>query len=275
MIRCSFCPHHCVLKEGGPPGRCRARACRQGRMVPLNYGQLTSLVLDPISKKPLACFHPGSRVLSVGGFGCNMDCYFCQNDSISCAGEGEVPVRSMSPRALCELALSLRDEDNIGVAFTYNEPLIGYEYVRDCARLLKEAGLCAVVVTNGCFCQEAVEPLFSLIDAWNIDLKGFTEGWYRRLGGDLETVKGFIMRAVQTAHVELTTLVVPGENDSEQEMDSLACWIAALDPGMPLHLSRFFPRRNALDKPPTDRAHLLRLREIAQRHLQRVYLGNV
>ncbi len=275
MLRCSLCPHHCALKEGGPLGRCRARACRDGRIVPLNYGQLTSLALDPIEKKPLACYKPGSQVLSVGSYGCNMDCFFCQNDSISCAGEGDVPTRSMSPRALCELALSIRSEGNIGAAFTYNEPLIGYEYVLDCARLLKEAGLSAVMVTNGCFCVDAVEPLFSLVDAWNIDLKGFTDSWYRRLGGDLGTVQTFIARAAQYAHVELTTLVVPGENDSEQELDALARWVAAIDPMMPLHLSRFFPRRQALDKKPTDRNHLLKLREVAQRHLQRVFLGNV
>ncbi|NLD33816.1 MAG: AmmeMemoRadiSam system radical SAM enzyme [Clostridiales bacterium] len=274
-MRCPVCPHHCELRAEGPPGRCRARANRGGQSVPLNYGLATSLALDPIEKKPLYRFHPGSQILSVGSFGCNMDCFFCQNDSIACAGPGDIDTEHWPPQRLCDLAASLRPRGNIGVAFTYNEPLIGFEYILDTARLLRSRGLYTVAVTNGCFCPEAMGDLFNLVDAFNIDLKGFTRAWYRRLGGDLNTVQAFITRAAQSAHVELTALIVPGENDSEQEMAELSQWVAGLRADIPLHISRFFPRRNARDKLPTPRATIDRLCEVARKNLKYAYAGNM
>lgn len=274
-MRCPVCPHHCELTPEGPPGRCRARGNRAGQSAPLNYGLATSLALDPIEKKPLYRFYPGSQILSVGSFGCNMDCFFCQNDSISCAGADEVQTETWSPQRLCDLAVALVPRGNIGVAFTYNEPLIGFEYVADTARLLKAQGLYTVAVTNGCFCPEAMGDVFTAVDAFNIDLKGFTAAWYRRLGGDLDTVQAFITRAAQCAHVELTCLVVPGENDTEQEMANLSRWVADLSPEIPLHISRFFPRRDAGDKQPTPRATIERLCAVASEHLRYVFAGNV
>lgn len=273
-MRCPLCPHHCLLAQQGALGRCRARIRRGDSILPLHGQLLSALALDPIEKKPLHRFFPGSRILSVGGFGCNMRCYFCQNADIACAYPEEAEGRLMPPEELVELAQRLKPEGNIGLAFTYNEPLVNPEYVVACSQLLKQAGMQSVVVTNGCFDTAPMEALFSLVDAWNIDLKGFTEPWYRRLGGDLATVKAFIQRASQSAHVELSCLVVPGENDSPEEMDALSAWVAGVDPGIPLHLSRYFPRHRATAA-PTPTATLHRLREVALRHLDCVLLGNV
>lgn len=273
-VICPLCPHHCRLDEG-KVGLCRARIGRDGQSRPLGYGLLTSIALDPIEKKPLARFHPGKMILSVGSFGCNMKCFFCQNDSISMAGLGDVPAREVSPEELCRQAVSLRGQGNIGIAFTYNEPMLCPEYIRDCTTLLKPLGMYTVVVTNGCFCLDAVKDLLPSVDAFNIDLKGFTHAWYRRLGGDLETVKRFIRAAHEVSHVELTALIVPDENDSEEEIDALSAWVAGVDTDMVLHLSRFFPRAQAMDKKPTDRKLLMRLCEVAGRHLKYVMPGNV
>lgn len=273
-VVCPLCPHHCNLDLGNV-GLCHARVGRDGVSMPLGYGQLTSVALDPIEKKPLARFHPGMMILSAGSFGCNMKCFFCQNEAISIAGQGDVTARTVPPEALCSQARSLQNRGNIGVAFTYNEPMLNPEYIRDCAILLRHMGMHTVVVTNGCFCLDAVQDLLPLVDAFNIDLKGFTQSWYRRLGGDLETVKRFIRAAHEVSHVELTTLVVPDENDGEDEIDALSAWAAGIDPDMALHLSRFFPRARAMDKQPTDIKLLLRLCEVAGKHLKHVIPGNI
>ncbi len=172
-IPCELCFHHCQLEEG-QTGLCRARGNRSGTIIPLNYGKLTSLALDPIEKKPLRRFHPGSRILSVGSFGCNLRCPFCQNHEISMAGDGEVQTAEISPEQLADQAVELQNRGNIGVAYTYNEPLVGYEYVRDCAALLHERGMVNVLVTNGTIEDAPLRSLLPLIDAANIDLKGFT-----------------------------------------------------------------------------------------------------
>ncbi len=184
----------------------------------MNYGKLTSLALDPIEKKPLRRFHPGSMILSVGSFGCNLRCPFCQNHEISMAAEGEIETVELSPEALADKALELRPHGNIGVAYTYNEPLAGYEYVRDCAALVHERGMVNVLVTNGTIEEAPWRELLPLIDAVNIDLKGFAPEWYKRLGGNLETVKRSISLAAERCHVEVTTLVIPGENDGVEEI---------------------------------------------------------
>lgn len=275
MTRCTLCPHRCALEEGGPPGCCRARALRDGAVVSLNYGQVTGMALDPIEKKPLMRFLPGSRVLSVGSFGCNMHCYFCQNEHIAMADADSASTEYWPPQRLLEAAQKLTPRRNIGAAFTYNEPLVGVEYVVDAARLLQQAGLKTVVVTNGCFHTDALADLFPLVDAWNIDLKGFSQAWYTRLGGSLKVVQAFIEEAHRHGHVELTTLVVPGENDSEEEMDALTAWVAGISPDIPLHISRFFPRHLALDSRPTPRDTIQRLCGVAGRRLRNVYPGNM
>ena len=271
-LKCDFCFHHCELDEGRT-GLCRARANRGGQIVPLNYGRLTSLALDPIEKKPLRRFHPGGLVLSLGSFGCNLRCPFCQNAEISMAG-AEFPARDYSPEALVQLALALRPRGNLGLAYTYNEPLVGYEFVRDCAALVREAGMFNVLVTNGTIEEAPWRALLPLIDAVNIDLKGFTEAWYRRLGGDLETVKRSIALAAEACHLEVTTLVVPGCNDGEDELRALSGWLASLSPDIPLHISRFFPRHRMNDLPPTPVDTVYRLAAVARERLRYVYTGN-
>ena len=271
-VSCGLCFHRCALEEG-QTGLCRARANRGGQVVPLSYGRLTALALDPIEKKPLRRFFPGSRVLSAGSFGCNLRCPFCQNAEIAWAGDG-CPTRVFSPEDLTDQALRLRSRGNIGLAYTYNEPLVGYEYVRDCAALVRKAGMVNVLVTNGTIEEAPWEALLPLIDAVNIDLKGFTEGWYRRLGGDLETVKRAIALAAGYCHVEVTTLVVPGENDSGEEMRALSRWLASVSPDIPLHVSRFFPRHQMADRGPTPVDTVCRLAEIAREQLRYVYTGN-
>ena len=238
-ISCELCFHRCQLAEG-QTGLCRARGNRGGRIVPLNYGKLTALALDPIEKKPLRRFHPGSMVLSVGSFGCNLSCSFCQNIEIAGAGEA-FPTRDCAPEPLVQEAVRLASRGNIGVAYTYNEPLVGYEYVRDCAELVHQTGMLNVLVTNGTIAEDWWRKLLPLIDAVNIDLKGFTERWYCALGGDLESVKRSISLAAGRCHLEVTTLIVPGENDTEEEIRALSRWLSSVDSHIPLHISRFSP----------------------------------
>ena len=271
--RCELCFHHCALDEG-QTGLCRARACQDGKIGSLNYGKLTSLALDPIEKKPLRRFHPGSLILSVGSFGCNLRCPFCQNHEISMAGDSGIQTVEVSPEQLAAKAAELVPHGNIGVAYTYNEPLISYEYVQDCASLVHEQGMVNVLVTNGTVEEEPWRALLPLVDAANIDLKGFTPSWYRRLGGDLETVKRSIVLAAERCHVEVTTLLIPGENDSEEEIRELARWLASISPEIPLHLSRFFPQYQMVDRLPTPVEQVYRLAEAARRYLSYVYTGN-
>ena len=272
-LACPVCPHHCLLAEG-QTGRCLARKRENGKIVSISYGKLTSLMPDPIEKKPLLRFYPGSRILSAGSFGCNLACPFCQNHEISMAGSREAEWREVSPEELAELAWKYRSYGNIGVAFTYNEPLVGWEYVRDTARLVRERGMKNVMVTNGFACLPVLEELLPYVDAMNIDLKGFSDAWYEKLGGDLETVKRFIARAARSCHVELTTLIVPGENDSEEEMEREAAWIASLDADIPLHVTRFFPRYRMTDREPAQVRQVYRLRDVAAARLKHVYTGN-
>ena len=189
-------------------------------------------------------------------------------------GKAPEESRSLPPEELCALAESLVPRGNIGVAFTYNEPMVNFEYIAATVALLKEKGLKTAVITNGCFTAQALDKVLPVVDAYNIDLKGFTQGWYRQLGGDLETVKAFIAAAAMKVHVEVTTLIVPGKNDSEEEMEALSLWLASLSPDIPLHISRYFPRYTAQGNPtPRDTVH--RLWGIARQHLTHVYMGNI
>ena len=271
-LTCELCFHHCRLDEG-QTGFCRARGNRNGKIVSLNYGKLTALALDPIEKKPLRRFHSGSLILSVGSFGCNLHCPFCQNAGIAAVGS-EAYTQDCSPEQLVQEALRLREQGNIGIAYTYNEPLVGYEYVQDCAELVHQAGMLNVLVTNGTIEEGPWKALLPLLDAVNIDLKGFSDTWYRRLGGDLATVKRSIDLAAQHCHIEVTTLIVPGENDSEDEMRALSAWLASASPEIPLHVSRFFPQHQMQDRPPTPVQTVYRLAEVAKEQLWYVYTGN-
>ena len=266
--------HHCRLQEG-ELGRCKARKNENGKSISTSYGLITSIALDPIEKKPLARFFPGSKILSVGSFGCNLNCPFCQNASIAAAGFDDALAEKLSPESLAAMANTLQPEGNIGVAFTYNEPMVGFEYVRDTAMLVHKLGMVNVAVTNGSACVHVLKQVLPYIDAFNIDLKGFTEAYYQKLGGDLQTVLAFISEAAQHSHVELTTLIVPGENDTIGEMQKLSTWVAGLDPKIPLHITRFFPHRHMRDKRPTDIALMERLADTAREKLDTVLLGNV
>lgn len=190
------------------------------------------------------------------------------------AGHADVPWREITPVQLAALAEAYRSHGNIGIAFTYNEPLVGYEFVRDTARLVRERGMKNVIVTNGFAELPVLEELLPYIDAMNIDLKGFTDEYYQKLGGNLETVKAFIARAARDCHVELTTLIVPGENDGEEEMEAEAKWIALLDADIPLHVTRFFPQYRMAGRGPTKVETVYRLRDIAGTYLSHVYTGN-
>ena len=269
---CNVCPRQCSLAEG-QLGFCRARISRDGKVISQNYGRIASISLDPIEKKPLRHFHPGKMILSVGSYGCNMNCFYCQNHGISQSGEN-IGYTEISPDNLVLRALGMLPQGNIGLAFTYNEPSIGWEYVYDAGKHAKQYGLSVAMVTNGCFSEDILDKLLQVVDAFNIDLKCFTKEGYQKLGGDLDVVKNTIKKAGKTAHVEVTSLIVPGQNDDEAKMDEQSAWIAGISPDMPLHISRYFPCWKS-DIPATPETVLRRLAEIAGEHLDKVHLGNI
>lgn len=282
MPVCDVCFRQCKIEEG-QTGFCGARTCRDGQIVAANYGRLTSVALDPIEKKPLKMFRPGSMILSLGSYGCNLRCPFCQNSSISWsqkAFEYKDKADFYEPQEIVKTALDLQSRGNIGLAFTYNEPLVGYEFVRDTAKLAKDAGLQNVLVTNGTASQKVLNQILPYIDAMNIDLKAFTAGFYRNfISGDFQMVKDFITTAAGACHVELTSLIIPGENDSEEEMRELSAWVAALEnqtgKKIPLHITRFFPAFKLTDRAPTPVDTILRLVEVARENLEFVFPGNI
>lgn len=275
---CKICPHACKLQEG-TLGVCGARTVEQDHIVCLNYGEATALALDPIEKKPLALFHPGTMILSYGSFGCNLKCPFCQNHDIATARvDRPIATRFISPEQLVEEALLQKTSGNIGIAFTYNEPYIAYEYLQDVARKAHEQDLACVAVTNGYVSVPVWEESLSLIDAFNIDLKCYSENGYRELGAPqgLSVVKGSIESAYYAGcHVEVTTLVVPGFSDDEHVFTEQCLWLASVGTDIPLHISRFFPCHKASHKRPTDKRVMERFKQIAEHHLEHVFLGNV
>lgn len=273
-LECNICHHGCKLSEN-QIGFCRARINRAGKITCRNYGKVSAIALDPIEKKPLRHFYPGSKILSVGSFGCNLRCGFCQNNEISMAGDNELKTQYISPESLIKIANDLKVEGNIGIAYTYNEPLIAYEYVMDCSKLVRENNLKNILVTNGSFCREPMRELLPFIDGLNIDLKGFTESFYKDVRGDLNTVKNFIKLAYEYSHIEITSLIIPDENDSEEEISHLSKFIASISKDIPLHISRFFPCYKMSDKKATDVEIIYKLARIARRELKYVYEGNL
>jgi pyruvate formate lyase activating enzyme len=276
IVRCTLCPRRCAIPSGHF-GACGVRGNKNGMGLVPFYGHITALAVDPIEKKPLYHFRPGLEILSAGFVGCNLHCPFCQNWHISRPPHGgptaEAPGRQMPAADIISAALH---ENTPSIAYTYSEPLVHIEFLLDCMTLARRHGIANVLVTNGYANTAAAKELLSLTDAANIDLKCFSTDTYARiLGGDRETVCEFIRLACeQGVHVELTTLVVPGLNDSDEELDSCADFIASLKTEIPWHLSAYHPdhRWNA---PPTDPALLLRSAERARKKLRYVYAGNI
>lgn len=272
-VQCQLCPHRCRV-AAGKTGLCRARVNEGGRLYAANYGQITSCALDPIEKKPLYHFYPGSYILSYGTWGCNLRCVFCQNWTIA---HGDPPVEEITPRRAVDIALEAggRGGSNLGIAYTYSEPLVWFEFVYDTARLARRQGLKNVLVTNGYVNEEPLAELLPYVDAMNIDVKSFSNDYYRVMcRGSLEPVLKTVELASRHCHVEVTTLLVTGKNDSAEEISRLVDWLAALDPEIPLHFSRYFPSFE-LDLPPTPLETLLMAKDIASQKLSYVYLGNV
>ena len=270
-IRCKLCPHNCILKEN-KFGVCNVRTVENNIGVSINYGEVTSANIDPIEKKPLYHYKPGENILSVGTFGCNMSCSFCQNYEIS----QQVPKSEyIDPDKLIDIIKTVND--NIGIAFTYNEPFMWYEYIYDVCKKIKgrNKDISTVLVTNGYVNKEPLEKILPYIDAMNIDLKGYTNKYYNNIcGAKLEPVLETIDLASKYCHIEITTLMVRGKNDSIDEIENIAKFIASVDKNIPLHLSRYFPRYN-LNNPPTDIESIIKARDIAKRYLNYVYIGNV
>ena len=272
---CDACPHACKLGMG-QTGLCHARVGGEDCVVSESFGRITALALDPIEKKPLAHYQPGTTVLSIGSYGCNLECPWCQNARISCATAQDVPWTPMTPQQLVKQALELRHQGCIGLAYTYNEPLIAPEFLEECMRLAHDVGLKNVLVSNGMATERQLEWLTPLIDAANIDLKGFSPETYRICHGNLTAVKATIQALAQAAacHLEITWLVVPGVTDDLQEFHSAVAWIASLDPDIPLHVTRFFPRHKMSDAAPTPVGTVHAFADEARKLLSRVQVGN-
>ncbi len=267
-VICVLCPNECVIAEG-KAGRCLGRRNVGGRLLATSYGEVVSIAVDPIEKKPLYHFLPGSEILSVATYGCNLLCPFCQNSEIS---QQVAPSRYVEPQELLKLA---QRSGTPSIAYTYNEPLIWFEYILDAGRLIHEAGIRNVLVTNGMLCPEPLAELLPLVDAMNIDLKSIRPEFYADyVRGDLATVLETIRMAKKTCHVELTNLLIPGRNDSDDAIRELVDFVASLGPETVLHFSRYFPRHRA-SEPPTSTRMLIKAAAIAREKLHYVYLGNV
>ncbi|MCM8813060.1 MAG: AmmeMemoRadiSam system radical SAM enzyme [Candidatus Omnitrophica bacterium] len=271
VVRCELCPHHCIIRPG-ERGACRVRENQAGVLYARNYGVTTGIALDPVEKKTLAHFHPGEYILSAGTWGCNLKCFFCQNWRIAQAGEPECAQAITA----AELIRQAQAAGSFGIAYTYNEPAVWFEFVRECAPAARQAGLDNVLVTNGYICREPLRELLPYIGAMNIDIKAMDDEFYRqRCRGSLAPVLETIITAKQHCHVELTNLVIPTLNDRDEHFVRLADWISRYaGADTPLHVSRYFPcYRAAL--PPTPRETLERAYALARRKLKFVYVGNV
>ncbi|SPF42070.1 radical S-adenosylmethionine (SAM) superfamily protein [Candidatus Desulfosporosinus infrequens] len=263
---CLLCPQHCQLKPG-QIGRCHARENREGEVVSLTYGEVAAWNLDPIEKKPLYHFYPGSSIFSVGGFGCNLSCSFCQNHEIS---QHHQAGKKVTPAELAGQA-----QNSLGLCFTYSEPSMWFEMIRDTAPLVRAQGGKVVLVSNGTIAARFLEELIPWLDAVNIDIKGFTEEFYQTYcGGKLAWVLDNVERLAGRVHLEITTLVIPGANDDTQKLTELARWLHQLEVPLAWHLSRYHPAYR-LAVPPTDRQTLERLWNIGKEWLPYVYLGNI
>lgn len=274
-VRCLLCPHQCSIPNG-ETGICRVRRHEAGKLMAETWGNLSALNVDPIEKKPLYHFYPGKMILSLGSVGCNMKCRCCQNWQISQASAAGYPfARALKPVEIIKLA-TMR-ENNIGIAYTYNEPTIWFEYMHDIARLVRFEGLKNVMVSNGYINEDPLVELMRYMDAFNIDLKGFSEDFYRRFTGARLSPVLHALKLIRRAgkHLELTNLIIPGRNDDPGEFRAMISWIAEeLGRHTVLHLSRYHPAYQ-LNLPPTPSEALQILYDIAREQLSYVYVGNI
>ena len=274
-VECQLCPHHCHINEG-KTGFCRSRRNRNGVLVSEVYAQPCALAIDPIEKKPLYHFHPGTQCLSLACTGCNFHCLNCQNHDISQASPADVDHYDLTPEALVALC---QQHQCSGIAYTYTEPLTYLEYITDCARLAHEAGLWNILVSAGYVCQAPLRDLLPHLDAANIDLKSFSDDIYQHVsGGHLQPVLDTIL-AMRDAGVwlEITNLVIPGLTDNLEMIREMCRWLVSNQlADAPLHFTRFFPHYRLTDTPPTPLATLRAARRIAEEEgIRHVYLGNV
>ena len=267
-VKCLLCPFECALADG-KIGICRGKQNIGGELFAINYGRTTSLNMDPIEKKPLYNFYPGTDILSIGPNSCNLGCDFCQNYFIS---QQSYPTQAISPEEAAEIAES---KMSIGIAYTYTEPLVWYEYVLDTSKIARDKGLKNVLVTNGTINPEPLEELLPFIDAMNIDIKSMDPRFYRKVcKGMLDPVLETTRRSAAKTHVEITNLIIPGLNDSEEMFEKLTDFLAGVDPWIPLHFSRYHPDYKQT-APPTPMETLYRAADIASKKLKYVYIGNV
>ena len=270
-VLCQLCPKYCTIAPGNT-GFCKVRKNVDGQLYTLNFGHLSAHAMDPIEKKPLYHYYPGDYILSLGTTGCNLRCGFCQNWNIAHQRPQTIEV---TPEHVVEVAASQQPYPNVGIAYTYSEPFMWYEFVYHTARLAREQGLKNVLVTNGYVNEEPLKALLPYIDAMNIDVKAFTEDYYHKnCIGQLAPVLRTVELVHTHCHVELTTLLIPGLNDSEEEIRNLVDWVAELDPNIPLHFSRYFPSYK-FEVEPTPPETLKKARQIALEKLNYVYIGNL
>jgi len=273
-ILCLLCPQHCRLKEG-QEGVCGVRRVEDGKLLALNYGRYGALAVDPIEKKPLYHFYPGWEILSLGTVGCNLHCSFCQNWELA-RGRRPVAMETITPAELLKFLQSCSHRQQLGVSYTYNEPFIWYEFVRDASEVMAGAGYKNVLVTNGMINAEPLAELLPFVHGMNVDIKAFSDGFYRRhcRGKGLQEVLGAVEQALPHCHVEVTYLIITTLNDSAAEIGKFIDWAASLDREMPVHFSRYFPAHR-LDLPATPVETLRQAYERAREKLSYVYLGNV
>lgn len=270
-VICSLCPKKCIIQEGRT-GFCRVRRNVANKLYAENFAACSSCALDVIEKKPLYHFYPGSLILSLGTWGCNFSCTFCQNWQIT---QERPDMGELLPAKAVELAKQYKAEGNIGIAYTYSEPSVWYEYILETAKAAKEAGLKNVMVTNGFINPEPLKELLPYIDAMNIDVKAFNEKFYHTIcAGEIEAVKQTVELAAKVCHVEITTLLIPGLNDEDNEINKMAQWLAKINNNIPLHFSRYFPNYK-VDIPPTSEHKMLMAKKQASQYLNYVYLGNM
>ena len=275
-VRCDLCPRHCVL-EINKVGACRTRKNIDGKLYTLIYGSVSAMAVDPIEKKPLFNFYPGSLAFSISSVGCNLFCKFCQNWHLSQSSPGQIKTEEISPEKIVELAKRYKCES---IAYTYNEPIIWWEYVFDVSKIAHKEGIFNVLVTNGYITLEALEELLPHIDAANVDVKAFKDSFYQELCGapSLKPVlEACEMMKEKGVHVEITNLIIPGYNDDADEIRSLCKWLVeSLGPDTPLHFSRFYPYYKMTYVSPTQVSTIEKARKIAlEEGVYYVYIGNV